>query len=352
MEVVGITHHGLHGTESLLGNEYLLNASDHLVAAGHSLGSPIHSSPSSSLTLHGSASTLVGAATGLDINLIWDNSVRSNANWSAIEAALITAAQIYTQAFSSHVVVNIAVGFGEIAGSSMGANALGESESYGYITNYSTVANSLNAADHGLVSSGLMSSNAVSVDGPPKNANFFITSAEAKAMGLVSGSSTAIDGYIGLTSSSSLLYFSTNGGTIGKSQYDAVGVAAHEISEVMGRIGMEGQTLSPFSNVYTPLDLFRYQAPNVRDLTPTAGYFSTTDGVGGATSLNAYNNPRNGGDAADWASTVLNDSYDAFGTPGVIMHVSSSDLLQVASLGYALNSLGVASINHNTSKVA
>ena len=234
----------------------------------------------------------------------------------------------------------------------MPPSALGESESYGYITNYSTVANALSAADNGLVSNGLMSSNALSVDGPPTNANFFVTSAEAKALGLVNGSSTAIDGYIGLTSSSSLLYFSANGGTIGKTQYDAVGVAAHEISEVMGRIGLEGQSLGSYHNVYTPLDLFRYQAVNVRDLTPTSGYFSTTDGIGGATNLNSYNNPLNGGDSADWASSVLNDSYDAFGTPGVIPHVSATDLLELASLGYTLNSSGLADIKNNTTIVA
>ena len=230
----------------------------------------------------------------------------------------------------------------------MGPGALGESESYGYIKNYSTVANALNAADQGLVSNGLMSSNALSADSPPTNANFFVTSAEAKALGLVSGSSTAIDGYIGLTSSSSLLYFSANGGTIGKTQYDAVGVAAHEISEVMGRIGMEGRSLGSYNNVYTPLDLFRYQAPDVRDLAPTGGYFSTMDGSGGATSLNTYNNPQNGGDATDWASTVVNNSYDAFGTPGVIMHISATDLLEVASLGYTLTQTGLTDINNNT----
>ena len=352
MQVVGITHHGPDGTETLLGQEYLLSDTNHLVATGHSFGSSSFQSGFSFSTLHGPASTVVGSSTGLEIDLIWDNSVRSSANWAAIELAVIAAAQIYTQTSSSHIVINIAVGYGEIAGTRMPPSALGESESYGYITNYSTVANALSAADNGLVSNGLMSSNALSVDGPPTNANFFVTSAEAKALGLVNGSSTAIDGYIGLTSSSSLLYFSANGGTIGKTQYDAVGVAAHEISEVMGRIGLEGQSLGSYHNVYTPLDLFRYQAVNVRDLTPTSGYFSTTDGIGGATNLNSYNNPLNGGDSADWASSVLNDSYDAFGTPGVITHVSATDLLELASLGYTLNSSGLADIKNNTTIVA
>lgn len=352
MQVVGITSHGVDGEHTLLGHEYLLTDSDHLISvSGYSSGPFSHSTSTTSSSLQGPASTLVGSAGGLQIDLIWDSSVRSSANYAAIEAAIVAAAEIYTQAYSTPIVINIAVGYGEIDGSKMSSNALGESESYGYITNYSTVDSYLSVADKGLVSDGLMSSNALTADSPPTNGNFFVTSAEAKALGFISGTSTAIDGYIGITNSSSLVYFPANGGSIGASQYDAVGIVAHEIGEVMGRIGIEGETLSPYKDVYTPLDLFRYETPGVRDLTPTAGYFSTTDGSGGATNLNSYNNPNNGGDAADWSSAsigsanaVVNDAYDAFGTPGVITHMSPADLLEEASLGYTLTSTGLAEI--------
>lgn len=330
-----------------VGPEFLLNDSDQLIPAGaptsdHALGSPgSHNLTSGSGALHGPASTLVGSAGGLDINLVWDASVRSSFNWSSIEAVVISAASIYTQTFSNHAVINIAVGSGEVGGSSLGSNALGESESYGYITNYSTVGAALSAADGGLVKSGLLASNALTADTPPVSGEYFLTSAEAKALGLVSGSSTAIDGYIGLTAASGSLYFPSSGGTMGKTQYDAVGVAAHEISEVMGRIGMEGTSLGSYRDVYTPLDLFRYSSSGVRDLTPTAGYFSTNDG---STSFNAYNNPANGGDAADWASAISNNSnaYDAFDNPGVTTQVNAADLLEDAVLGYQLKS-GLAS---------
>jgi hypothetical protein len=82
-----------------------------------------------------------------------------------------------------------------------------------------------------------------------------------------------------------------------------------------------------YHNVYTPLDLFRYTSFDVRDLTPTTGYFSTNDGF---SNLNTYNNPKNGGDAADWAS-ALNDAYNAFGTPGAITNVSSTDIWEDAA---------------------
>ena len=85
MQVVGITHHGPDGTETLLGQEYLLSDTNHLVATGHSFGSSSFQSGFSFSTLHGPASTVVGSSTGLEIDLIWDNSARSSANWAAIE---------------------------------------------------------------------------------------------------------------------------------------------------------------------------------------------------------------------------------------------------------------------------
>jgi len=64
------------------------------------------------------------------MNLIWDNSVRSNGNWQAIESAVI-AAPIYTQAFSSHVVINMQLATAK-SRVSPGGSTLGESESKGY----------------------------------------------------------------------------------------------------------------------------------------------------------------------------------------------------------------------------
>ena len=143
-----------------------------------------------------------------------------------------------------------------------------------------------------------------------------------------SATGSGVDGYVGFANTSAMFYPGA-GGQIAANQYDAVGVAAHEISEVMGRIGMLGAQ----SGYYTPLDLFRYTAAHQPDTTPTAGYFSTDMG---ATVLNSYNNPANGGDASDWASTSANakDAYDAFDNPGVISNLNRNDLLEVAALGY------------------
>jgi hypothetical protein len=315
-----------------LGHEYLLGDSGQLLHVDNAAGSRHGGGGGGTGGGGGSLSTLVGSSSGLQIDLLWESSVTTNANAAAIESAIVQAATIYTNLFTAHhEVVNIQVGFGDVNGTRLGPGALGESETSGYITSsYSTVESLLSAADQGLVNAGLMSPTATAALQGLTGENIFIPSAEAKAIGLVSATGTGIDGYIGLTSSGLLAL----GATIGASQYDIVGVAAHEISEVMGRIGMIGGTLSTYHNVYTPLDIFRYSGPNQPAINAGgADYFSLDNG---ATLLNTYNNPTNGGDASDWATLTTNklDAFDAFDNPGVRTQVTGTDLLEVAALGY------------------
>jgi len=319
----------LHGPDTLhQGPHYLLDDSGQIAVTSAAKGGA-HGPPDPGGGGGGTgspASTVVGSSTGLQIDLIWDASVRNAVNWSDIEHSVVSAAQIYTAAFDTHAVLNIQVGFGEVNGSALGNGALGESETLGYGVSYAALTKALAAADASLVSNGSMAAGAVTAVGALAAKTFFVASAEAKALGLVNPTSTAVDGYIGLAAGAALSFT----GVIGAAQYDAVGVAAHELSEVMGRLGMEG---SGAGHYYTPLDLFRYTAVNQPDITPTAGYFSTDMG---ATSLNTFNNPTNGGDAADWATSPANalDAYDAFGNPGITTQVTGTDLLVVASLGY------------------
>jgi hypothetical protein len=327
----------IHGGGLLaLGPAYLLNDDHELV----SLASAEKSSGAASLiqthnqvsTLNGPASTVVGTVGSLQIDLIWDSSVRTSANWSAVESAVVQAARIYTGAFSNRAMLNIEVGLGEVGGTALGAGALGESESSGYLMSYAAAAGALANADAGLVQSGQMSATALQSLSGLRGESFFVSSAEAKAIGLTNASAPGIDGYIGLSASPSM-FFPAAGGSIKPTQYDAVGVAAHEISEVMGRIGLEGATLGTHPDVYTLLDLFRYSAPHTPQTTSAAGYFSMNNGV---SSLELFNNAANGGDAADWATAPANtgNAFDAFDTPGVTAQVTVADQLAVAVLGW------------------
>jgi hypothetical protein len=332
-----------------LGQEYLMNVAGQV---GPAFGAS-NFSGNNMTSLIGSTSsvvpppTLIGSSNGLQIDLVWDSSV-ANAPKGFVQS-IIDAAQYFTTLFLNHEVIKIDVGYGEIAGSPMSPSALGESESYGYLTNYATVTAAL--SHDGFV---------FSASNEPTNSQFFLTSAEAKALGLANPTS-GLDGYIGFSTLSGTGYSwnlaaslaGSNTGTA-SNQFDLQSVAFHEISEVMGRIGMDGAFINGKATD-TPLDLFKFQSTGLLDLAPNGGYFSNNDGV---THLGTFNNASlNGGDVADWASrtsptqshtvglpsgTNVMDAYDAFIFPGYNGDLSQSDILELAALGYKLTPTGVA----------
>ena len=302
------------------------------------------------------APTLV-TSTGshLEFNLIWDSSVANlGSNETAFMNAMSNVAKYYETLFttSKTEVINIQVGWGEINGQSLPAGALGASESNGYLTNYSTVTNGLIASSGGAITSG-----SFHASNEPTGAQFFISSAEAKGFGLISPTSTGIDGYIGfgtLSGTGSSWNFTSSAATgqgsgTGASQFDFQGVAQHEISEVMGRIEMEGHTTFNGRATYTPLDLFNFDSAGHLVLssgdngsTQVGSYFSIDSGVH---ALGDFNDGYKGGDIADWASyssdtqsqtglsSGYQDAFDAFGYPGVNTDLSGADQFVMETLG-------------------
>jgi len=266
---------------------------------------------------------LVGSAGGLQFNLIWDSSVSSAP--AGFESAAIAAASLYTGYYSNPEVINVHIGYGEVDGYRMGQGALGESMSYGYLESYSQVFSALqgNASSSSWAAQADVS---LPTTDPTNGGSFFVSTAEAKALGQISGTGTATDGYVGLSSIYPFDY--TPNTTPAFNQYDAIGTFAHELSEVMGRVGSLGSIFG--ANIYTPLDLFRYSNPGIRDLTAGPGYFSINNGT---TNLGTYNNPQNGGDASDWIPTLQGDSYGS-GYAGVRAVVSPTDIIENSVLGY------------------
>jgi hypothetical protein len=298
-----------------------------MLAGGGGSSMTLPTTSSSSL-----GSTMVGAAGGLQFDLVWDSSVSSAP--AGFRSAAIAAATYYTQMFSNPETITIDVGWGEVGGTAIGSGSLSESSSARTYEPYSAVRSAL-LKDAGSSSYQAQADSTLPATDPLGARFYYITTAEAKGLGLMSG--TGVDGAMGLCSA---VPYDFNAPTIPmqSNQYDAIGAFEHEISEVMGRIGAVGSLYG--SGMYTPLDLFRYSSPGVRDTTigPTSPYFSIDSG---ATNLGTYNNPATGGDASDWVRTLSGDSYGG-GYHGLTMTVSPTDLIEDSVLGYRFTAAGLA----------
>lgn len=266
---------------------------------------------------------------GLVIDLQWDASV--GAAPAGFTSDVIAAARYLESQISTTATINLYVGYNEIDGTSLASGALGESESNIEAVGYSALVAALHAdaSTDATDASMLASLPATS----PVSGTWWVTTAQAKALGLTPANSTGLDGAIGFGSASEFTYGDTNAsGGVAANTYDFFAVAAHELTETMGRMLLVGSNISG-SRAYSPLDLAHWSAPGTRDFTQSApGYFSAN---GGATNLGAFNTI-SGGDAGDWAASVGANSFDAYATPGVLEPVNANDLAEMDAIGWNL----------------
>ena len=285
---------------------------------------PVSSSTGSGTGSSGSGTVdqTSGASAGLVIDIDWDSSV-SNAP-AGFVTAVDQVVSYYESQFSNPITITIDVGYGEIDGSTVGSNDLGESESYLTSVSYSQLESALvKNADAIGDTAAAASLTATS----PVNGEYWMTTAEAQALG-ISGASASINGYVGFSSTLPFAYNISSGVPAG--QYDFFDTVAHEISEVMGRQMMDGASFLGVAG-YEPLDLFHYSAAGVRDFSATtAGYFSAN---GGVTNLGNFNTNPNG-DSGDMAGSVGANSYLAFSSSGVVNPVTANDLTEMNILGW------------------
>jgi Ca2+-binding RTX toxin-like protein len=271
-----------------------------------------------------------GSGTGLAINLVWDSSVTSAP--SAFTAGVVNVAQYFVSHFSDNVTLNITVGYGEAGGHALNG-ALGMSLSYLQSSSYSQIQNALTGDQSSTADAAAVAS--LTSDPTSGGGNYWVTTAEAKSLGLLT-STTNTDGSVGFSSSSGIFdYNNSDGVTAG--QYDFFAVVAHEFSEVMGRILLVGTNVGGTANSYDILDLFHYSAPATHDLSGSlAGYFSVDNGT---TDLHDFNTIV-GGDAGDWATSTSPDAFDAYGSPGKVEPISASDLMVLDAIGWNVASPG------------
>jgi hypothetical protein len=297
--------HAGNGTQPVPDIEYYLTVPSETSGSGNWLGSGDGLADTTSTSSAGSASPFV-------INIAWDSSVGSAP--AGFTTAVMKAVQFLESQFANQCTITIDVGYGEAMGNALGAGVLGESLTYLNEVSYSSLASALKARDPGAVA--------------PTNpgGTIWASTADMKALGLSSGAS--IDGYVGFSSQYPFTYDNTNGVAAGT--YDFYGTAVHEMTEVMGRMMLDGGTIGGISNSYCPLDLYHYSAPGVPDFSSsTPGYLSANGGVTDSGDLNT-----GGGDPGDWASSMGNDSFDAIANSGVMNAVSQDDITAMNLLGW------------------
>jgi ELWxxDGT repeat protein len=233
--------------------------------------------------------------------------------------------------FTNSATINVDVRYLSLRG-----NVLGQSTWNRGPYDYSDVTGALNAGAQTATQQAAFATLPASL---PPFVSMLLTTAEAKALGLFTGDSSAIDGSITINSNFSFSYAANQ--TPPWDEYYFVGIFEHELTEVMGR------------NSYLPredglIDLFRYEPPGALQTgSGIPAYFSVD---GGNTNLDNFNS--GGGDLGDWASTGQNDAFNAFSSPGVVNPLSTADETVMSILGWNLAPTVAVSIDNTDVNVA
>jgi hypothetical protein len=172
---------------------------------------------------------------------------------------------------------------------------------------------------------------------PSTTGRYFIPRAEEKALWIIPNDLTT-DGTF--TYNRNLTYTFDPNNRMVAGAFDFIGVAEHEISEIMGRIPGLGANIGG-SAAFLPYDLFRYRGANTRGITNTgAGNFLSIDN--GTTNLHGFNDANTfGGDPQDWDASNPSDPYNAFTGTNQGHAITSYDITTLDVIGYDLRQAAV-----------
>jgi hypothetical protein len=260
-------------------------------------------------------------AQALQINPIYDSSVSSRSDFAQIKSAFTQAGDAWSNVLSDNVTVNIRVSWGGVGGYILNNGTLGGSldSLYGYFT-YSQIKSWLNN-DASTADDKTANKNLPLVSSVAGN-KFVLSSAQAKALGLVSGYSTGYDGYIGFGNGVKYDYDRSNG--IAAGYFDFVGLVEHEIDHVLGHFSGLGDGYA------TPFDLFRC-SKGAPSFSSGASSFS----IDGCKTNLANFNSTGSGDRDDWASSPTStDIQGAYLYPGVLYGISAADITALDVIGW------------------
>ena len=276
---------------------------------------------------------------------------------SAAVAGFTAAAQLWSNVLSNNMTVNLDIGFTSLGGGILGQTELTESQ-FSYRNYRNALAGRATSASDALAVASLTTNDSFNllINGTTNNASPHVvsndlvsmTSANAKALGLVGAANTATDATITFNSD---FNFEFNPPSVtGSSRFDFVGVAAHEIGHALGFISSVDAldtNLNAFDDSHwngsvTPLDTFR-MSTRVSDGTidwtadTQAKYLSLDHG---ATSLGAFATGAMHGDgsqASHWKEqTPRLGIMNPTAAPGERLAISDRDKLALDVIGYQI----------------
>jgi hypothetical protein len=243
-------------------------------------------------------------------------------NAAAAQNAWKAAAAAVASNFSDNIHINITVD------AVPGTSTFGMSDEIFGSLPYSSLYNAVVADARTFDDAAAIGAGGSVTSGDPIGGIWVVTRPQAKALGLLAddlnndGTTTFGAGY----------NFSFSGTPTGGA-YDFQGLAAHEMSEVMGRLGVSG-----FLNHFSLIDEFSYFGPSARQAYGGASNYFSIDN--GATLLKLFNdNILSGLTSRDWAPVQQGgdgspDAFNQYSSPNVINSVTELDLRVMDVIGY------------------
>jgi hypothetical protein len=274
----------------------------------------------SSISLFGM--TAGSARANLIINPVYDSTVTTLANYPQVQSAFAYAAAQFENVFTNNITLNITV-----AATSDPTVLSMSSDDFIGAYNYFRIKSLLtghetSAADVSAVAS------LGNVD-PTNGGKFWLTQPQAKALGQPIIDLTS-DGTFTFGTGYSFTFDPANRAVSGK--FDFIGLAEHEISEIMGRNkGLATYDLAG-NPAYVPNDLFRFKSAGTRSVvaSDTGVYFSVDNGTTGLENFNSVLP----GDVSDWATGGSADAFNAVFVAGVEQDMSPNDFTAIDVIGF------------------